>query len=303
MSPTRRRVLESAGLLALAGILRRTGVGTGHRVQAWGPPATPPRPNIVLILTDDLDQRLDTVAHMPLLHEHIAAQGVTFTNCIANTPLCLPSRVSILRGQYTHNHRIYSNPAPTGGYEKVVATGLEASTLATVLHDSGYRTAFFGKYLNGYPLEGSETQIPPGWDEWVAPIFYKGSAAFDYEVNVNGQLVFYGSAPEDYLTDVLADYATRFIADACSAEAPFFAMLSTCAPHAPAICAPRHAELFSELGVPRTPSFNEEDVSDKHAAVANLTPIQPTGISTLDDSYRSRLRSVQAVDEAIAGIV
>ncbi|WP_277458499.1 sulfatase-like hydrolase/transferase [Methylococcus capsulatus] len=60
-----------------------------------------------------------------------------------------------LVGQYAHNTRICGNSLPLGGFDKVYARGLESATIATWLQAAGYRTALFGKYLNGYPAVGA----------------------------------------------------------------------------------------------------------------------------------------------------
>src|SRR5688572_27576516 len=122
------------------------------------PPETPTqpstdgsRPNVLLILTDDQD--VGTLFAMPRVGELLADQGVTFSNAFVTTSFCCPSRASILRGQYAHNHGVLTNALPAGGHEVALAQGLEESTLATWLHHAGYRTAWIGKYLNGYGQE------------------------------------------------------------------------------------------------------------------------------------------------------
>jgi len=107
------------------------------------------RPNILFILADDMD--VESASHMPRLKSLIADQGVTFTDAFATYPICCPSRASILTGQYPHNHQILFNVPPLGGFAKFRDRGGEASTIATWLKAAGYRTALYGKYLNGYP--------------------------------------------------------------------------------------------------------------------------------------------------------
>jgi N-acetylglucosamine-6-sulfatase len=95
----------------------------------------------------------------------MGSNGTTFENAYVTDPLCCPSRATILRGQYPHNHTILSNDAEEGGGEqKFRDLGLDRSTIATWLKGAGYRTSYIGKYLNDY--EGGDTYIPPGWDEW-----------------------------------------------------------------------------------------------------------------------------------------
>src|SRR5262245_467047 len=78
--------------------------------------AATPRPNIVLILTDD--QELSTLAYMPRTLTLIARQGMTFTQHTVPLSLCCPSRATILTGLYPHNHKVYTNFPPDGGFER-----------------------------------------------------------------------------------------------------------------------------------------------------------------------------------------
>ncbi len=65
------------------------------------------RPNILFILTDDLDAA--AVEYMPQVKSLIADRGVSFSNYFVNISLCCPSRASILRGQYAHNTGVFTN--------------------------------------------------------------------------------------------------------------------------------------------------------------------------------------------------
>src|SRR5216684_837029 len=76
------------------------------------------RPNIILILTDDLDRNLGTLDKMPKLKELLAGEGLTFPNMFVSESLCCPSRSSIQRSQYIHNHQVLGNSPPNGGFEK-----------------------------------------------------------------------------------------------------------------------------------------------------------------------------------------
>ncbi len=265
-------------------------------------PVTPAgQPNIVFILTDDLDT--GSVVHMPRLKSLLTDQGVTFTGFFVTYALCCPSRSTILRGQYVHNHQVLTNTPPAGGYARFAAQGHEASTVGTWLRAAGYRTAFMGKYLNGYPEQDNPAHVPPGWDEWISPAGGNPYANFNFRMNENGRLVAYGRLPEDYMTDVLGRKASDFIRHSSQAGRPFFIHLSTYAPHAPATPAPRHESAFAHVTAPRAPSFNEDDVADKPAWVRGRAPLAPRQTTGIDEHYRMRLRSLLAVDEMIAGLV
>ena len=268
---------------------------------AFAAPARPDRPNIILILTDDLDAK--SISVMPQLKTLIADQGTTFTNFFVTYALCCPSRSSILRGQYVRNHQVLTNTPPSGGFEKFQAVGNDQSTIATWLKAAGYRTTLMGKYLNGYPDRNNPTYVPPGWDEWYSPVTGSAYGNYNYRMNENGRLVEYGNTPQDYLTDVLARKASDVIRRATRDGTPFFIYLATYAPHAPATPARRHANAFPNTTAPRPPSFNEADVSDKPAWVQDLPLLSPEQITRINEQYRVRLRSLLAVDDLLATLV
>jgi arylsulfatase A-like enzyme len=267
--------------------------------QSLSPGST--RPNIIFILTDDLD--MGSVAFMPRVQALLAAQGTTFSQFYVTDSLCCPSRSSILRGQYLHNHGVLSNHPPSGGFEQFYALGNEGSTVGTWLHAAGYQTALLGKYLNDYPNSVARNHVPPGWDRWASPVDNSGYNGFLYVLNENGSLVSFGRQPADYFTDVLASKANAFILDALELGQPFFLYLATYAPHQPATPAPRDKGMFAGAIAPRTPSFNELDVSDKPNYVRTLGLLTPGQIVELDNLYRRRLESLQAVDTMVGHIV
>lgn len=263
------------------------------------------RPNIVVIMTDDQDLLLESMEYMPLVEKLLTRKGTTFSTAIVSLPLCCPARAMALRGEYPHNNGIMTNLWPTGGFAKAYATGLERDTVATALQSAGYRTALIGKYLNGYPLKDQPTYIPPGWDRWWAPITDTAYGSYDYDVNHDGQIESYGSAPEDYITDVMLQRAVSFITETVtlSPSQPFYLAFNVYAPHSPARAAPRHKGMFADVQAPRTPSFNEENTSDKPPFMQALEPLTAEQIEHIDGLYRARLQSLQAVDEAVATLV
>jgi N-acetylglucosamine-6-sulfatase len=229
----------------------------------------PERPNVILILTDD--QTLQDAEYMPNVQRLLAEEGVTFENAFVTDPLCCPSRATILRGQYAHNHQILGNALPRGGHKRFEQLGRQDSTAATWLQDDGYRTALIGKYMNDY----SGTYVPPGWDDWQA---ISGNYLSD-DLNENGRIVTYD--PERYhLDDVLAEKAVSYVDSASDSnrafftdDSPFFMWVGTKAPHQPATPAPRHEDEFEDLPLPNGPSFDEEDVSDKPQWVRDNPPL------------------------------
>ncbi len=97
--------------------------------------------------------------------------------------------------------------------------------------------------------------------------------------------------------------AVDFIERAQKDSTPFFLYLAPLAPHEPAVPALRHMDLFSDLTVPQSPSFNEADVSDKAPDVSRNPLLTEAQILEMDNLYRDRIRSLQAVDEMIAELI
>lgn len=278
-------------------------VACGGSSGTSAPPPQERGPNIVFILTDDQD--MATLATMANVKALLQDEGMSFSRNYVSLSLCCPSRVSGLRGQYAHNSTIYKNSAPDGGFEGMYAKGLEQSTIATWLQTAGYRTAFFGKYLNGYPNTASPTYKPPGWNEWYSPNGGTPYKAFNYTMNENGRTVSYGEAAADYMTDVLSAKAADFINRSVEQypNQPFFAYISTFAPHSPATPAPRHEAAYPGATAPRTASWNEADLSDKPAWVQAQPLLTTDQIADIDRLYRRRLQSLLAVDELVGNIV
>jgi arylsulfatase A-like enzyme len=293
---------------ALAGLGLAVGVGCGGGAAAPTAPDLPrpsptasprPLPNIVLILADDLDAA--ATLHMPHLRAHLQDQGMTFTESFTTTPLCGPSRATLLSGQYGHNHGIENNLPPEGGFQKWMATGKESSTVATWLREAGYRTALVGKYVNRYPEGAEPTYVPAGWDDWYAMFSDRGSDAYYYySLNENGTVSGFAGAPSDYITDVISDKAVEFLRKAEARDAqPFFVHISPNAPHRPAEVAPRHQGSFGSLVAPRVPSFNEEDLRDKPRWYSGQPILGDREVERTDRLYRDRLGTLLAVDEMI----
>jgi arylsulfatase A-like enzyme len=292
-SHLRLALLTTLALLALVGL---TAAGGGSARAADHRP-----PNIVFVLTDDLAWNL--VQYMPHVQQ-LEAQGTTFTNYFVTDSLCCPSRASIFTGRYPHNTGVFSNGGSDGGFAEFRARNDEKTTVATRLQRRGYLTALMGKYLNGYTPNGSvggkRLYIPPGWSEW--DVAGNGYPEFNYNLNENGKLVHFGSAPDAYMTDVLARRGSAFIDRASRKGKPFFLEIATFAPHAPYTPAPRNADDFPGLQAPRTPAFNEANISDKPSWLRDHPLLTQAQIDDIDVKYRKRAQSVEAVDDLIATI-
>jgi N-acetylglucosamine-6-sulfatase len=273
--------------------------------------AAQPRPNIVVIETDD--QTAGSMAVMPAVQSQLAAKGTTFTQSLANYSLCCPSRATFLTGQYAHNHGVVSNNYPTGGFRRFQEL-YRTNNLAVWLHNAGYYTALVGRYLNEYR---NQPAVPKGWDDWeaLAPDWLK---PYNETINDNGTLVHYGEAPKDYSQDVITNRAVGVIDRQAASQQPFFLWVPYSVPHAggpysdpnpPSDCnnAPkppvRYAHAFDSEPLPMSPNFNEADVSDKPAAIQALPQLGDAAIADLTRRYRCELESLLAVNDGVRRIV
>ena len=241
------------------------------------PQAKPLNPNIFIILSDD--QRYDTMDYMPRTKARILDEGVTFTNAFCTTPLCAPSRVSILTGMYAHNHGVHNN-----GDQYTQTTFVER------LHNIGYLTGQVGKYVNGYKRK------LPEFDSWIVPI---SGDYYDPIFNVNGSQV----AHTGYLTDILRDYALQFLEQATQENRPFLLLFWSPAPHLPADPAPGDEDLYLDLPPHRPPNFNEDDVTDKPAWLRNLSPLSENEVQSIDEFRIKQLQCLNSLDQAIESLL
>lgn len=262
------------------------------------------RPNVVVIMTDD--QTVDDLRVMRNVRHLLVERGTTFDQSVVSNPLCCPSRAAFLTGQYGHNNHVQGNSVANG-----ISQLDQSNTLPVWLSDAGYHTIFVGKYLNEYK-RFMYRRIPPGWSDWNAGLQL---SFFDHTMNRNGKIVRFGSRPEDYQSDVY----TRIAVDAIRSSptgAPLFLWLSYFAPHQgggkedsdpdnlmSTIPAPRHAARFPNVQLPRDPSFDEADVSDKPAAIRARPVFGDSTTLSMTTTYRHRLQSLLAVDEGVAKVV
>jgi arylsulfatase A-like enzyme len=274
-------------------------------------PATAPRPNIVVVMSDD--QTVESMRVMANVQQLLARQGATFANNFVSYSLCCPSRSTFLSGQYAHNHGVMGNAPPDGGYEKWRPT--EGNSLPVWLQRAGYHTLHIGKYLNGYGRQ-DPTHVPSGWSEWYGSVDPSTYQYYNYTLNENGRLVKYGASPQEYQADVYTGKAVDAVKRLAPKSQPFFLSVAYLAPHsggphepddpanqATPVPAPRHHDRFAGEPLPMPPSFNEADVSDKPAAIRRRPLLRPARIAGITENYRQRLESILAVDEGVAAIV
>ena len=277
-------------------------------------------------MTSD-DQGPGTMRALPTVRRLVGAEGATFDNAIASYPLCCPSRASFLTGQYAHNHGTKGNsPLSGGGYKNL---DRPRRNLAAWMQSAGYDTAFVGKWLNGLR---SPRSAPPGWDEWYGLVGAGGeglSSYYDFDVFEGPQKTrHFGSARADYQTDALTrEYAVPFIGDHLADPDPFFLWFAVHPPHdglgrddaagrrcsrgepdergggQKAIPPPRYARLYRRARLPRSPAFDERDVSDKPSFVRRRSRLDARDVEKAERGYRCGLAALRAADDAVAQII
>ena len=208
------------------------------------------------------------------------------------TPVCGPSRASFLTGNRVTTLGITKNEGASGQFDP-------SQTIAVALQEQGYATALFGKYINGY--RDQFPRVPPGWSEWRAmrdelfDLFSTRSLYGDPVFSWNGAR----RRDFGYSTDLIAEYGEEFIEE--NASRPFFLLLSFWAPHVPLVPADRHFGVLTGEASEASPSFMEEDMSDKPPWLARFAGLR--------DMTRWRERTAPryievllAVDEAVGRI-
>lgn len=262
------------------------------------------KPNIVFVLIDDL--RFDDLGCTgnPFVHtpniDRVASEGAIFRNAFSMTPLCSPSRASILTGQCAHTHGIIDN----------TERGKQSHALHTFPQDlqkAGYETAFIGKWHMG-----NDNSPRPGFDRWYC-LAGQGST-FDPTVNDGGKTV----ETKGYVTDLLNEKSVEFVRQ--SHSKPFLLYLSHKAIHPETyqgpdgklsdptmsnfIPAKRHESLYQGTAVPRRPNVGVAPV-DKPSLQQKIADLPPLGKDTgsKDPVILNRLRMLSAVDDGVGSIV
>lgn len=264
------------------------------------------RPNIVFVLVDDLRWDEIGIAGHPFAEtpniDRLAREGVRFLNAFATTPLCSPSRASILTGQYAHTNSITDNTARDSASHRL-------PTFAIPLAAAGYRTAFMGKWHMG-----NDDSARPGWTRWVA---MKGQGeAVDPKLNIDGER----KEVKGYVTDVLTDFAVDFVKQA--GEKPFLLFLAHKALHPNVmqrddgsvatlaaqpsgfIPAPRDRGRYANVVVPRRPNALKAPVRKPALLrrIPGLPPLSPA-TGTSDADIRARQEMLLGVDESLGRLV
>ncbi|MEY3172511.1 MAG: hypothetical protein RLZZ436_424 [Planctomycetota bacterium] len=256
------------------------------------------RPNIVFILADDLGWRdlgcFGSRFHRTPNLDRLASQGLRLTQAYSASPLCSPTRASILTGLYPARigitapachlpavqleKRLTPNPGP--GVEVINADSLtrlqpDYVTLAELLRQSGYRTAHFGKWHlghsgpwepagQGFELDFPHTPAAPGpGGGYFAPWSFIKSPPLE-------------AVPGEHIDHRMATRAAEFIRE--HAEEPFFLNFWTYSVHSPWNSRPELIEEFRDTVDPQNPQRN---------------PLYAAMVRSLDQSVGMLLQAIQ----------
>ncbi len=265
------------------------------------------RPNIVLIQTDDQAYRQLTRRTMPNVTRLLSKHGTRFNSYIATTAQCCPSRASLITGQYAHNHGVTSNPR---GYRALVD---KSNVLPVWLQQAGYRTIHVGKFLNGYEeVADPPSEVAPGWKRWQSVLGH--SRYYHYNLFVDGRVQHHGGGRKDHVTGVLNRAAVRMVRKYAPKWRPFYLQLDQPAPHvaqqrnphgrcdrAP-IPMPADKRLFRNRALPRPPSFNEAQMSDKPRFLSGVPRARLSEVAKIRKHWRCALASLRGVDRGVEKI-
>ncbi len=262
----RPRVRWAWLVAAAVGAVAAAGASVG-RAEAQRPAATA-RPNIVLILADDLGWT-DLGCQGSRYYEtpnidRLAAQGMCFTSAYSNGPNCAPTRACLMSGQYGSRHGVYTVGDPVRGPIEArrlipvpnnTTLALEHVTMAEALKQGGYVCAAMGKWHLG-----AEGHLPTdqGFDLNVGGSA-AGSPAGGYFLPNKMKLP--KARPGEYLTDHLTDRALEFIE--AQRDEPFFLYQAYHAVHTPIQAKPDDAARFARKPVPPDQGHN----NPKYAAM------------------------------------
>jgi N-acetylglucosamine-6-sulfatase len=275
---------------------RRSLLATAPAVLTQSMRAQNRKRNVVFILTDD--QRFDALGALghPFLKGHTPHQdrllrdGVHFRNAFVTSSLCSPSRASILTGLYMHAHKVFDNFSPLSQSHE---------TFPRLLQQSGYQTAFLGKWHMG----GDSDAPQPGFHRWLS---FRGQGEYaNPEINDDGRR----RRASGYMTDLLTDESNRFIRD--NASRPFCLYLSHKAIHAPFQPHPKHADLFAGMDVPKPASMTYRQEYYEHLPEwVKRRRYSRHGVDgmlghsmSFDDAYRNYCRSLLAVDDSVGAVL
>lgn len=266
--------------------------------------ATSERPNIIVILSDDMGYSDLGCTGSEIQTPHIdelAKDGVLFTHCY-NASRCCPSRASLLTGLYQHRAGVGHMSQDRGLPAYQGHLNQQCVTIAEVLREKGYRTIMSGKWHVG----DQRAYWPDrrGFDRFFGipaggGVYFYPSEFIDRSIYRNGELV--TPNPETfYSTDNFTDEAIQFIREADAEQKPFFLYLAYIAPHFPLQAWPEDIAKYQrkyDAGYEaiRTQRFRRQQDLGVVSETTKLSPADfPNWSSLADPSAEARKMEIYA---------
>ena len=249
-------------LLVLPALLGSCLLIAGGPVAESAGAATTNRPNIVIFLTDD-QRAAGSMVEMPAVRRVFAQGGTRFPNGYVTTPMCAPSRSSILSGEYAHNTGVITDNGSNFD---------SRYTWERYLRQNGYYTGLIGKFLNDVPAAD-------------APYFSFRDSGRN------------GTEPEQV---TIARAVSRFFqAESSHPAKPWALVVATYSPHAPWTSMPTNPTPVPPFVPPyRPPSFQEADRTDKDISVQKRSYSD----QLFEDQYHGQQLETQTADEEFANL-
>jgi arylsulfatase A-like enzyme len=262
------------------------------------------RPNLIWIMADDLGYgELGCFGQQVIMTpnlDRMANEGLRFTHFYAGATVCAPSRSVLMTGQHHGHTRVRGNAGDANPIAQALRS--EDTTVAKILHDSGYKTALIGKWGLG-DVGAAESGLPRrhGFDYFFGylnqhhahnhfPDFLwrnEEKVMLENDLTPVGKTgAGYATNPKQYADDLFADEAVQFVK--ASSNRPFFLYLSMVVPHA------NNERTRDQKNGAETPDFGpyaDKDWSDQdkgHAAMISrmdghigklLATLQDAGIA------------------------
>ncbi|MFP6644588.1 MAG: sulfatase-like hydrolase/transferase [Candidatus Latescibacterota bacterium] len=285
-----------------------------------------PRPNLLLLLTDQ--QRADALGcaggwvRTPNL-DRLAAEGVRFRNCVTNSPVCIPARLSLATGLYPHNTSVWDNQGHT--------LAPETPTWMKAVREAGYRTSLFGKthlhphsgdlrdrepLMHAYGLDDVDeiggprasarvlSHMTARWQELGLWDSYRGDIGDRFATKPH--VARPSPLPVEEYADVYVGQRAQQYLTAYDRSEPWCCWVSFGGPHEPWDTPEPHASSYDPVDMPAPaplPDWTREEGRPRgylHQRLASAPDLDPGDISAMRANYAG---NVTLIDEQIGGIL
>lgn len=276
-------------LLALCCMFQISGIALTERSKSL--------PNFVFLINDDQDLTLGGMTPMSRTLAFMQ-DGVYLKNFFVNTPICCPSRATLISGRYPHN--FVSSDGSGCMKMNVSIPEFYNFTFPVYLKELGYTVGAYGKLLNPTGTPACHKQPMPGIDDFT--LMCNSNRYFNVSLVNTTAHYFTGFQPEDYLTSIIGNASVKFVEKALQEDKPFFVYIGPHAPHYPATPAPWYEDTFPIIHPPFTPNYNYT-AKDHHFLLRQQKPLNDYEAELITDLFRDRWRTLLSVDDLLTDVV